>query len=73
MVSMTKTQLTIRQNVKKKNKIKKFSVEKKMKFLKKMSKKPRAVVPKTTSDIKISNFITFATTDSIGVLFKRSC
>ena len=72
MVSMTKTQLTIRQNVKK-NKIKKFSVEKKMKFLKKMSKKPRAVVPKTTSDIKISNFITFATTDSIGVSFKRSC
>ena len=39
----------------------------------KMSKKPRAVVPKTTSGIKISNFITFATTDSIGVLFKRSC
>ena len=37
-----------------------------------MSKKTRRVVPKTTKGKKISNFIRFATTDSIGVSFKTS-
>ena len=38
-----------------------------------VKKKSHTAVPQTTSDGKISYFIRFFTTDSIGVSFKSSC